>query len=190
MSEVNKGLNKLGLSLYTQNKPFARFQNTIPVSEKDQIDEIMAQAKDETNVLFSHECTGSNQSNITAKEEEEEICDDSDDDDDGEEDELLDDDLLSMKLIQKKVAKAQGKLSELLAILDEAQTMKVKEDIDEDEEKYLRDDDDDDYDDELFTNDIEKANSTAMLITGKNKLKKAQRDMRKALVEFENVISL
>jgi len=94
-----------------------------------------------------------------------------------------------MKLIQKKVAKAQGKLSELLAILDEAQTMKAKEDIDEDKEKYLRDDDDDD-DDESFTNDIEKANSTAMLITGKNKLKKAQQDMRKALVEFENVISL
>jgi len=148
----------------------------------------MAQAQDEANVLFSHGHTGTNQSNITAKEEEEEIFDDSDDnDDDGEEDELLDDDLLSMKLIQKKVANAQGKLSELLTILDEAQTMRAQEDIDEDEEKYMKDDDDDN---ESFTNDIEKANSAAILIMGKNKLKKAQRDMRKALVEFENIISL
>jgi hypothetical protein len=192
MSEVNKGLNKLGLSLYTQKEPFARFatQQEIPKSEEEQIDEIMNQAKDEANVEeqinnnnnynYNNVSNNNNQSN---KEEEDEFYEDSDDEDEDDEgDLLLDDDQLFMKSIKKKVVKAQIKLTEFLAILNEAQSMKAKEE-DIDDDNY----DDKDSDDDSFNDDIAKPDLAFSLLTGKNKLKGAQRDMRKALAEFDNI---
>jgi hypothetical protein len=189
MSEVNKGLNKLGLSLYTQKEPFARFPTQeLPKSEEEQIDEIMNQAKDEANVeeqIINNNNVNNNNNQSNKEEEEDEIFEDSvdDDDDDDEGDLLLDDDQLFMKSIQKKVVKAQIKLAELLAILNEARLMKAKEDdIDDDD-----DDDKDSDDDSSFNDDIAKTDLAFSLLTSKNKLKGAQRDMRKALAEFDNL---
>ena len=193
MSEVNKGLNKLGLSLYTQKEPFARFATEeLPKSEEEQIDEIMNQAKDEANVedqiIINNNNNNNNNNQSNKEEEEDEIFEDSDDDDDDNDDEgdlLLDDDQLFMKSIQKKVVKAQIKLAELLAILNEARSIKAKEDdIDDDDDD---DDDKDSDDDSSFNDDIAKPDLAFSLLTSKIKLKGAQRDMRKALAEFDNI---
>ena len=86
-----------------------------------------------------------------------------------------------MKSIQKKVVKAQIKLAELLAILNEARSIKAKEDdIDDDDDK-------DSDDDSSFNDDIAKPDLAFSLLTSKIKLKGAQRDMRKALAEFDNI---
>jgi hypothetical protein len=194
MSEVNKGLNKLGLSLYTQKEPFARFATEeLPKSEEEQIDEIMNQATDETNVedqiIDNNNNDNINQSN--KEEEEDEIFEDSDDDDDDDDDDegdlLLDDDQLLMKSIQKKVVKAQIKLAEFLAILNEARSIKAKEDDIDDIDDDDDDDDKDSDDDSSFNDDIAKPDLAFSLLTSKIKLKGAQRDMRKALAEFDNI---
>lgn len=167
MLEVNKGLNKLGLSLYTQKEPFERFQDTFPKSEEEQIDEIMAQAKDEAQLGET----------VFSKSRDVEDYSDSDDDDSDSDDEkdalLLDNDQLAMKFIQKKVVNAQVKLSELLAIVDEARSMKAQEEDNSEEEGYSEDDSDD--------------GATSILITAKKKLKSVQRDMTKALAELEDL---
>ena len=195
MSEVNKGLNKLGLSLYTQKEPFARFATEeLPKSEEEQIDEIMNQATDEANVedqiIINNNNNNNNNNNQSNKEEEEdEIFEDSDDDDDDDDegDLLLDDDQLFMKSIQKKVIKAQIKLAELLAILNEARSIKAKEDDIDDIDDDDDDDDKDSDDDSSFNDDIAKPDLAFSLLTSKIKLKGAQRDMRKALAEFDNI---
>jgi len=72
----------------------------------------------------------------------------------------------------KKVVNAQVKLAELLVILDEARSTKA-EDEDNSEEEYVEDDNNED--------------SASVLITVKRKLITAQRDMRKAFAELENL---
>ncbi|OEU20866.1 hypothetical protein FRACYDRAFT_234498 [Fragilariopsis cylindrus CCMP1102] len=104
MSEVNKGLNKLGLSLYTQKEPFARFATEeLPKSEEEQIDEIMNQATDEANVEDQIIINNNNQSTKEVEEDENFEDSDDDDDDDDEGDLLLDDDQLFMNLLTSKI---------------------------------------------------------------------------------------
>ena len=190
MVEVNKGLNKLGLSLFTQKVSFDGVSKM--KSEEEQIDDIMAQAQDEVNVesiMNDKAHCGTN-----TKEDEDYTDDDSDVDDENDEDSLLDDDQLSMKLIQKNTLKAKLKLEKLFNILDEARTMKAKEDMDTDEEDELLKDDanDDDNDDSSssFGDGIEKSNSLTLRIRAKQELRKAQRDLGKALAEFKNIIPI
>ena len=99
-----------------------------------------------------------------------------------------------MKLIQKNTLKAKLKLEKLFNILDEARTMKAKEDMDTDEEDELLKDDanDDDNDDSSssFGDGIEKSNSLTLRIRAKQELRKAQRDLGKALAEFKNIIPI
>jgi hypothetical protein len=186
MSEINKGLNKLGLSLYEPKQPFARFQEyhgfKPPQSEEEQIEEIMAQARDEV-ALKTKNSTGKKDG--VAVEEEYNDDDDDDDDDTSEEDDndhrnennvesLLDDDqLLAIKKIRKKVVQAQIKIAELVALLDEAKIARETE-----------------YKDNVVVpeNDDDLAKSDALFLLGKKKLQSAQRDLHKALREWDDTL--
>jgi hypothetical protein len=177
MDSINRGLNRLGLSLYTQKEPFARFKDEVPKDDDEQVAEIMAQAKDE--VSFEKQF-GAKTPSDTRQDEDDEEDDDSDDEggeeEDDEEDAFLDDDQLAIKKIRRKVVKAQIKLAELVALLDEAKAQKQAEDEE--------DDNDDDSEDS-----IKKPDSATYLASGKKKLKSVQRELKKALTEWiENLL--
>jgi hypothetical protein len=173
MSDINRGLNRLGLSLYTQKEPFERFQEELPKDEDEQVDDIIAQAQDEAAL---EEKTGVLAGSKTAASQDDDNDDEdtASDDEESEEDLLLDDDQLAIKKIRRKVANAQVKLAKLLAFLDEAKAAKQEED----EEKDIK------GDDESSDDDIEKPDSTAYLASGKKSLKGAQKDLKKALGEW------
>lgn len=167
MDSLNRGLNRLGLSLYPQKKPFERFEEQLPKSDEEQIEAIMAQAKDE--VAFEKQFGGG--PGVTAKSLDADDLDDADDDEeeDTDEDLKLDDDQLAIKHIRQRVVKAQTKLAEIVALLDEAKTAR-----DEEERDVERYDDD----------SIEKPSSDSYLTSGKKKLRGAQRDLKKAMDEW------
>jgi hypothetical protein len=175
MDSINKGLNRLGLSLYSQKKPFERFEETLPKSEDEQIEEIMNQAKDE--VTFQKQFGGG--PNAPAKSsdaDDDDFEDESDDEEDTDEDLKLEDDQLAIKHIRQRVVKGQTQLAELVALLDEAKTAKDEED--KEAERY-----DDGSDDS-----IEKPSSDTYLASGKKKLRGAQRDLKKAIDEWSEVL--
>jgi hypothetical protein len=173
MNDLNRGLNRLGLSLYTQKEPFARFQDTVPKDDDEQVADIIAQAKDEVAAekQFGKTETPSNQAAVDEDNGDEEDTDDSEDEED-EGDALLDDDQLAIKLIRRRAVRAQVKLAELVALLDEAKSTKQEGG----DERELEDDD--------SADSIEKPNSGAYLASGKKKLKSAQKDLKKALNEW------
>jgi hypothetical protein len=184
MAEINKGLNKLGLSLpHTQQKPFARFQDALPKSEEEQIDDIMAQAQDEA-VFEQHQerMSGIGGASVvplakTHDDDEADLSNDDDDSDDESGDEELEDDQLAIKKIRKKVVKAQVKIAELVALLDEANAAAAKESKPITKETVLTDDDSDD-----------RSDVAGILEPGKKKLRSARRDLRKALEEWNDAI--
>ena len=181
MAEINKGLNKLGLSLYTQKEPFSasKFQDTIPKSEDEQIDEIMAQAQDEA-ALENQQMGGGGSTTRKSKTNDDSDDDDDlsldDDDQDEPGDELLEDDQLAIKKIRKRIVKAQIKMVELVAILDEAKATKDKQ-YQKEKEINANDDDESSVDEDVVASDL--------LIPGKKKLKSAKRDLKKALLAWE-----
>ena len=185
MAEINKGLNKLGLSLYTQKEPFSasKFQDTIPKSEDEQIDEIMAQAQDEA-ALENQQMGDGGSTTMKSKTNKKDDSDDDDDDDlslddddqDEPGDELLEDDQLAIKKIRKKIVKAQIKMVELVAILDEAKAAKDKQ-YQKEKEVNVNDDDESSVDEDVVASNL--------LLPGKKKLKSAKRDLKKALLEWE-----
>jgi len=196
VSDFHEGMNKLGLSVYTQKKsPFANFDDELPKNEDEQIDEIMAMARDEAMLETTHHAAESEKG--TRQTTTAGYSDNSDDDDgfdpsdedslDSEGDELLDDNQLAMKTIQKQVARARAKLAELSALLDEARTKRAKEDMDE-EEAVFKNDCEDDSGDDSSHRDIQKHDVAFLMIKGKRKLKGARRDMKKALAEWDEMI--
>lgn len=175
MQDINRGLNKLGLSLYTQKQPFARFQDEMlpPKSEEEQMEEIMAQAQDE--VALAKSIGGGGAAATIATVEDNEDDDDLFDDDDEyaseKGDELLEDDQLAIKTIRKKVVKAQIKIAELVALLDEAKLATDREHANADDDSSL-----------------EGNGAATFLAPGKKKLKSAQRDLRKAMEEWKDAL--
>jgi hypothetical protein len=181
MSDINRGLNRLGLSLYTQKEPFARLQEHVPKDEEDQVADIIAQAHDEVATERNFSSDALPAKGPAVKDDDDD--DDDDDDVDDEEDEYeegdlkLDDDQLAIKQIRKKVVKAQVKLAELVVLLDEAKAMKKRED----EENDLHGDESEEEASEKGADEV--------LRSGKKKLKSARKDLEKALTEWtENLL--
>jgi hypothetical protein len=178
MSDLNQGLNKLGLSLYTQKAPFARFmKDEIPKDEEEQVEDIMAQAHDEID--FEKNCTVTSETVSKPSASLDEDDDDDDDDDDSEEedeeDALLEDDILAMKKIRKRAEKAQVKLAELVVLLDEARALREKEEKDEEQSDLNNDDSSD---------DIAMPDSIAHLASAKKKLTGARRHLKRAMADW------
>jgi hypothetical protein len=178
MGEINRGLNKLGLSLYDQREPFSRLQEEIPKSTEEQIDDIIAQAQDE--VTFDKKF-GSGPTDAPNKVDDDDDSDSNDDsaESEDEEDYLLDDRVLAVKKIRKQAIKAQVKLAELIAVLDQAKSAMDKEDDDKD----LKDEDSDDTD--SLDHNVEGKGSAAYLSLGKKNLKGARKDIKNALAEWQ-----
>lgn len=199
MDDINRGLNRLGLSsLYTQQQqqkaPFARFEEiAIPKDEDEQVEDIIAQAQDEVNFEknFAAVTTTPSSNFKSSCIDPNSDDDDTDDDDDKEEveeeeeDAFLDDDILAIKNIRKKVVKAQVKLAELVALLDEARSSKEQEEKDD-----LREEEGEDSD---VGSDVERNNggsSLEYLASGKKKLTGAKRDLGKALDAWKSDLLL
>ena len=174
MDDINRGLNRLGLSLYTQKAPFARFEDK---DEDEQVEDIIAQAQDEVNFEKNFAAMSENTSKalIDAGEDEDDdySSEENDQDEEDEEDAILDDEILAMKTIRKKVVKAQVKLAELVALLDEARSAKEHEETEDDE--MDRDED------SSSVGEVDKAPSIEHLATGKRRLIGAKRELKKAL---------
>lgn len=187
MSDVNKGLHKLGVSsVYTSQTNHSRFEDELPKDEDEQIDEIIAQVKDEAalrnNAKKKHEDSSNDKAKENDYDDNDFFSEDDDEDDDSEQDALLDDEQLAMKIIQKHVVKAQVQLAELLALLDQARSKKAKDELDEDEAVYNNDDDSDDS-----LRDVQQHDVAFLLLNGKRKLKSARRNMNKALDEWQDL---
>lgn len=168
MDDINRGLNRLGLSLYTQKAPFARFEDK---DEDEQVEDIIAQAQDEVNFEKNFAATSENTSKVFIDAGEDEDDDYSSEED--EEDAILDDEILAMKTIRKKVVKAQVKLAELVALLDEARSAK--------EHEETEDDDMDRDEDSSSVGKVDKVPSIEHLATGRRRLIGAKRELKKAL---------
>jgi len=178
MKDLDKGLNRLGLSVFPQKAPFARFmKEELPKDEDEQIADVIAQAQDEVAVdqQFGEASKVLGKKTDTDDDDDDDLSD-SEDDEDAESDGLLEDEQLAMKVIRRRAVKAQMKLAQLVAYLDEATAAKNKEDADED----LNGDDDD---------SIEKPDYTTYLVSGKKKLRGARRDLKKALEEWADSLS-
>eukprot|EP00980_Cylindrotheca_fusiformis_P012566 scaffold3084_cov144-Cylindrotheca_fusiformis.AAC.14 len=175
MRDINQGLNKLGLSLYTQKAPFARFlEDEIPKDEDEQVNDIIAQAHDEVqfekNATLTTETPSKPSSSLDDDEDEQD--EESESDQEGKEDGLLEDDVLAMKKIRRRAEKAQVKLAELVVLLDEARAMREKEENDDAEN------------DDNSSDSIAKPDANAHLVSAKKKLKGAQSDLKKAMTNW------
>jgi hypothetical protein len=177
MGEINRGLNKLGLSLYDQREPFSRLQEEIPKSTEEQVDDIIAQAQDE--VTFDKKF-GSGPNDAAQKVDDNDDSDSNNDsvESEDEEDYLLDDRVLAVKKIRKRAVKTQVKLAELIALLDQAKSA-----LDEEDDKDPKDDDSDDSN--SLDHNAEGKGSAAYLSLAKKKLKGARQDIKKALAEWQ-----
>jgi hypothetical protein len=178
MLDINHGLNKLGISLYTQKQPFAGFiEDEIPKDEDEQVSDIIAQAQDE--ITFENKFSVGSDSKptptlATFDDDIEEA--DSDEEEEEEEDAFLNDDLITMKKIRRRTEKAQVKLAELVSLLDEARAAKEREDKEED--------DVDSSDDDGSSGVIAKPDSQTHLLSVKLKINGARRDLKRAMEDF------
>lgn len=190
LEEINRTMNKLGLSVYPQSKPFSRFEDHHQEkSEDEQIDEILAMAQDQAGLakqLQQEKQDSRGRENIPSTSDVDVECNDddidSDDDDDEVGDELvLDDCQLAVMKIRRRVVKAQAKISKLVALLDQAESSLKEEDVEE-EEKIRRgtNGDDDSID------SIPKVPAEFFLASGKKQLKEAHKDLRKALQRWND----
>ena len=197
MSDVQNGMAKLGMSsIYTQPKQsYTIFDDELEKSEDEQIEEIMAQAKDEVMVdKMNQESNGDGAetravvASMRNKIEDDDCTFADSDSGDSEGDELLDNDQLVMKIVLKKIVKSQEKISEFMAIVDKVRAKRAKEEAEEEEDVYKNNGLDVDSDDEDSFRDVQKHDAAFLQVKGKNKLKSAQRDLKKALAEWEELI--
>lgn len=132
MSDINRGLNRLGLSLYSNlDQPKSSMITSLPEpnkSESDQVDDIIAQAKDEVALGIeplstTEQGTGIQSSNyyldaVLSDEDEDGAVVDSDLDDDAADDASLTPE--TVQAVADKVVDAQATLAELVALLNES----------------------------------------------------------------------
>ncbi|KAL3945530.1 MAG: hypothetical protein SGBAC_000354 [Bacillariaceae sp.] len=176
MDDLNSGLNRLGLSLYEQKPAFSRFiEDTIPKDENEQVEDIIAQAKDEVNfenVMAQHSTTG-----IVKNSNDDDSISDVEDDSDSDGNIELDDEQLAMKKARKRVVKAQTKLAEFVALIDKASALRADEEKKEEEAALTVNDD-------SSEDTLSKPDSEAHLTSAKKKLRAARKDLKKATEEW------
>ena len=115
IQDLNSGMKRLGLGMYTDDNKPNPLKVEAPRSAAQQVEDIIAQAKDEV-ALLKHDGGGDD-------DHDDSISDNapfSDDDDDDSEAFLSDDvvELQNVAKIRNQVAAAQAKLAELVALLD------------------------------------------------------------------------
>lgn len=119
MADINRGLSRLGLSLYSQEETPSI---EIPASEEEQVQQIMAQAKDEAAFELKHEQNQphglTTSDRIEVDMQESSTDESSDDEQDFESD--SEEGIMRRKKTKaaRRVVRAQVKLAELMALLD------------------------------------------------------------------------
>lgn len=138
MADINRGLGRLGLSLYPNSDHGSSTDVQPPLSEDEQIEHIIAQAKDE--VRFNPPTTtvedGKNATETPlddgGSDDDSSTSDSEMSDDSVSLDDLVDDPVLdNHKAIRHKVVKAQVKLAELVALLNTEPDINLSEDADD-----------------------------------------------------------
>jgi hypothetical protein len=125
MQDINRGLNRLGMSLYSaaDAKPALEIEK----SEIDQVADIIQQAKDEMAMQPAADSTSqpvSGVSDVSAGIIDEDALllmndEEEDDDDDSDGDDIKNEmDVEDVTAIREKVVEAQAKLAEIIALLD------------------------------------------------------------------------
>lgn len=171
MAEINRGLGRLGLSLYP-NSDHGSSSDIIqpPQSEEDQVAQIIAQAKDEVRYEkpSTEESGGKNDSADTSVDDSTSDFEDSDDDSVSTDDLMGESVLKNCKAIRHKVVKAQVKLAELVALLNTEPEINLSDDAEK------KDDDDDDNKEGAAGFDVEYGKAT--LTSARNYLNKALKE--------------
>lgn len=138
LAGINRGLRRLGLSLYSSSDDHlsSSIEVHVPQSEDEQVAQIIAQAKDEVKY------TKPKESKDEPSAASADLCVDTSDSDEDDSVDLEDIDdeavLKNRKAIGRKVVKAQVKLAELIALLNT--NPEVSDDIGGDEEDGENDD--------------------------------------------------
>jgi hypothetical protein len=130
LQEINRGLNRLGLPSYYDSSP-TKPKIEPPKSESQQVEDIIAQAKDE--VRFEPKDEGSDAASTGTNSDHFLAHSDSDDDDDS----LLSDDVAKLQNVTKirdEVAAAQAKLAELIVLMDTLSSTEEEEENELDHE--------------------------------------------------------
>ncbi len=134
LADINRGLGRLGLSLYPNSNHGSSTDIQPPQCEEDQVAEIIAQAKDEVR----YEKPAAGETNVHADTSNDvddsstEISEESFSEDSISADDLVDEPIFkNRKAIRHKVVKAQVKLAELLALLNTGARFNLSEDADE-----------------------------------------------------------
>ena len=171
MADINRGLGRLGLSLYSNSNHGSSTDIGPPQSEEDQVAQIIAQAKDE--VRYNKPATdadGKNESQVSVDTSVDVDTSDSEDSEDSVSlDDLIDEPVLkNRKAIRHKVLKAQVKLAELIALLNIEPDINLSDDADE---KVSKNDDDKD---KLAAFDLDYGKAT--LNAARNYLNKALKE--------------
>lgn len=128
MQDINRGLNRLGLSLYTEGPTKPKVEPTKSTSQ--QVADIIAQASDEVamerttgSTLLTNDQEGENSEVV--------LSDDSDSINSGDDDDsVLSDEIPKLQNVQKirdQVAAAQAKLAELVALMDTIPSVEEEE---------------------------------------------------------------
>jgi len=138
MADINRGLGRLGLSLYSSSDHGSSTDIQPPQSEEDQVAQIIAQAKDEVRYEAKPSTTGdAGKHDAEASAGDTSSVNDSTSDSDDSDDSVSLDDLVdepvfkNRKVIRHKVVKAQVKLAELIALLNTEPEINLSDDIEE-----------------------------------------------------------
>jgi hypothetical protein len=126
LKDINRGLNRLGLSLYSSSD-HQTFSVEPPASEEAQVEQIIAQAQDEVNYTKPEQhkpACGSSETSVDASDSED---DDSVDQEDTDDESIL----KNKKAIRRKVVKAQAKLAEFIALVNPNPKEVSEDDLDD-----------------------------------------------------------
>lgn len=173
LADINRGLGRLGLSLYPNSNHGSSTDIQPPLSEEDQVADIIAQAKDEVR-YEKPTATGETKVSADTVSVDDSSSDLSEDSSIGKDsvsaDDLVDEPIFkNRKAIRHKVVKAQVKLAELLALLSAEPEINLGDEADDKD-----DDNDEGIEEEGAGFDVGYGRAT--LVAARNYLTKALKE--------------
>jgi hypothetical protein len=128
LADINRGLGRLGLSLYPNSNHGTSSNIQPPQSEEDQVAEIIAQAKDQVRYEQPTETKEATVASANDDSSSTSISSQESSDDSISVDDLLDEPTFkNRKAIRHQVVKAQVKLAELLAMISTEPDIKLND---------------------------------------------------------------
>lgn len=169
LADINRGLGRLGLSLYPNSNHGSSTDIAPPQSEEEQVAAIISQAKDEVRFEAKPAPSGGGDDGESDDTSDDDESSSSDSEDSVSLDDLVNEPILkNHKSIRHKVVKAQVKLAELVALLN------IEPDIDLSEDATEKKDDNNDDEQGKGVFDVEYGRT--ILVSARGVLNKALKD--------------